>query len=418
MKIFSSKSLLALISLCLICFLAIHAEDQPEKSKKTIDQAINQGVDWLKSKQVKKGQNKGSWGPVGKNQPYEGGGKQHHLKIGITALALYALLACDVPPENQVIKDGFAFIEKNLMEKSPMQTITYEQAVVLLALEALADARAKKRCEVRRILFLKPNEKKLSEKLIALLKKSQTSVGGWRYGKNIPSPHGIDEDISATQIVLLGLKSASRLGLKINKTVFLMALKYNLNQQKTNGPIVRRVIGADKEGTQMFREDMARGWAYINPGMYGSNKRLPPRETKATGGMTTAGICSLIICQSELNKQREFTKELRASTERGINDGLAWLETHYTVAQNPVGEKGNPRSHYYYLYGLERVGMLGNIKIIGTHNWYIDGAKLLLQQQREDGSWDSNTEIRPGDIFDTPFALLFLKKATKPILSD
>jgi len=416
--------------LCVLCVfvvtnLTVLSDDGQSEPAKTIDEAIKKGVVWVKTKQIQDG----SWGPFGDN-PLYGQGTQHQGKIGIAALALYALLVCEFPADDPVIKDGFTFIETNL--KRGIHAMTYERAVVLLALEALADARAKKakKPKAERIGFLQSNEQKLAESVVKWLEAAQSPAGGWRYGPPFPAEGGFDEDISATQFVLLGLKSATRLGFSAKKTTFLKALKYNLDQQETDGPVIKRVIqpgtspSVRKDPTIGIREDKARGWAYLyclgdyldpNKDSDKSGKTAEPQETEVTGSMTTAGICSLMICQSELKGQAEYTQALRERTERGINDGLAWLETNFTVKNNPNGN----RSHYYYLYGIERVGMLGNIQVMGTHNWYIEGAELLLNQQDNDGSWESpaQAEVQPRDIFDTCFALIFLKKATKPIFT-
>lgn len=403
----------------------VSADDNQSQGPSTADEAIKKGVEWLKAKQIKDGPDKGSWGP-GRSRPYPGTGGEPFLhKIGITALALYALLSCDVPPEDAVIKDGFTFIEQGL--KSNRLVDTYEHAVILLALEALADARAKKKKsrELGRIIFLLPNEKALAEAQVEWLESAQSAAGGWRYGPKWPSPGGFDEDISQTQVALLGLNAALRLGLEVKPTTWLKALKFNLSQQEKDGPPVKKVINlkgntpsTQPEGTQSIREDQARGWAYLALGDYADgNKKVEPDEARVTGCMTTAGIASLIICRSALRRQPEFTKSLQQRTEKGINDGLAWLETYYTVTTNP-GVAVTTWDYYYYLYGLERVGMLGNITLIGSHNWYLDGSEVIVKKQFPEGYWMNKQWWQEGpDVIDTSFALLFLEKATKPILS-
>ncbi|MBN4055030.1 hypothetical protein JYT15_00825, partial [Acidimicrobium ferrooxidans] len=96
-------------------------------------------------------------------------------------------------------------------------------------------------------------------------------------------------------------------------------------------------------------------------------------------------------------------------------DGLIWMNLNYTVTANPYGRRG----HYYYLYALERVGILGGISLIGDHNWYSDGAKYLVSAQKpvdkDNAFWDEKDEIAPSDLIDTCYALLFLKKATIPV---
>ena len=68
--------------------------------------------------------------------------------------------------------------------------------------------------------------------------------------------------------------------------------------------------------------------------------------------------------------------------------------------------------HHYYLYSLERVGLLYGIKKIGGHDWFLEGALWLVHHQREDGSWRSYGDM---PVVDTAFALLFLKKAVVPV---
>src|SRR5206468_12811238 len=85
---------------------------------------------------------------------------------------------------------------------------------------------------------------------------------------------------------------------------------------------------------------------------------------------------------------------------------------------NPPHNPGLPWNwNYYYLYALERVGMLYGTPSIGTHDWYAEGSRKLLELQQSDGSWwdrvDGNKH-QGGASRDTCFALLFLKRATRP----
>ena len=66
-------------------------------------------------------------------------------------------------------------------------------------------------------------------------------------------------------------------------------------------------------------------------------------------------------------------------------EGLEWLAGQFTVEENP-NESGN---QFYYLYGLERVGVLAGTEFLGDHEWYPEGAQYLLAQQSGDGSWTS-----------------------------
>ena len=136
----------------------------------------------------------------------------------------------------------------------------------------------------------------------------------------------------------------------------------------------------------------ARGFHYSTGG------KMP-----STGSMTTAGAAGLIICQSMLWKSRKFTGEERARTRAAIRDAMAWQQTHFDVTQNPGA---GPAAHYYYLYGLERMGILAHTRFIGKTDWYELGAEFLMHEQDDVGSWQG------GDVVDSSFALLFLKRSS------
>src|SRR5262249_492752 len=60
----------------------------------------------------------------------------------------------------------------------------------------------------------------------------------------------------------------------------------------------------------------------------------------------------------------------------------------------------------YYLWSLERVGVIFNLKTIGGKDWYAWGAPIIVDAQRPDAAGSGR---HPG-IPDTCFALLFLKR--------
>jgi hypothetical protein len=51
--------------------------------------------------------------------------------------------------------------------------------------------------------------------------------------------------------------------------------------------------------------------------------------------------------------------------------------------------------------------------MLGKHDWYEEGAQHLLGAQSGDGSWSAGGESA---LVNTCFALLFLKRATTPIV--
>jgi hypothetical protein len=62
----------------------------------------------------------------------------------------------------------------------------------------------------------------------------------------------------------------------------------------------------------------------------------------------------------------------------------------------------------YFLWAVERVGVVYNLPWIANVNWYRWGVGLLLPAQRRDGSWYG---ANPSRTIDTAMALLFLRRA-------
>jgi hypothetical protein len=245
----------------------------------------------------------------------------------------------------------------------------------------------------------------------------------WRY----PYPAGdrSNVDTSNTQYAVLGLKAASRMGVHIsNPNIWVEVAKFYLDVQEKDGPKVERVkIAQDRatgeysfpkrEGSENYEYDTARGWSYLPE---------PAQAHPVTGAMTTAGLAALITAKSELYEAKILprNKTLEQQIDKSINDGLAWLDHYFTMQMNRSTEPNtNYGWHYYYLYGVERVGILAAVEHFGKNPWYIEGAKLLIQAQLGNHAWNSRTwpggMEGSGTLTDTAFAILFLKRATVPV---
>ncbi len=125
--------------------------------------------------------------------------------------------------------------------------------------------------------------------------------------------------------------------------------------------------------------------------------------------------------EGELQGSTNYDAGLDARVVQAIRDGIAWLGANFSISSNPSPRGAGFSSfwHFYYLYGLERAGVLSGVFWMGDHDWYGEGAIYLLDQQYDSGSWISGgmgqrhaSPAAGGDLMDTCFALLFLKKAT------
>jgi hypothetical protein len=398
-------------TLALLVCLAI-PQDDPAELMKQVDEAIVKGADWLKKQQKSEGDFGESSGPT-----YGGGANAYHNKPGITAFSLLALLKSDVPHNDPVITRGFAFLQE-YVDKKENPISNYDRGVILMAVEALHESivaealkKAGKKTAERVGDFkepkyaLSPQSQKFVLGIVKTLQDEQTRNGGWRYGKGFGNV-GSDEDISATQIVLLGLKSASRMRVPVDTAGIKKAMDFVMGMQEKDGPKVERpkdIRPGDRRTYVSMGDDRARGWAYIKRGG-------KPEEEKTSGSMTCAAVGCLIIAKSIVGRQ--IPRKACDQLDQCIYDGFAWLMTNWSVTENP--QHGKSR-HYYHLYGLERVGSLGLYEKVGSHYWYKEGAEVLLKDQVPDGSWNNRDEIAPTDIIDTCYALLFLRRGTVPV---
>jgi hypothetical protein len=337
-----------------------------------IDRAIDRGVEFLLQAQLRDG----SWHD-----------HEDAFETGQTALALHALLVSGVPATHPAVVRGFAHIEGRTPDT------VYALACQLLAYGSLGDARHEPRME----------------ELVDLLVDWQEGSFGYPDNPRIRNPNNRMRgrpDLSNTQFAALGLRAAGAAGLRVPAKTWKDLLDATLDYQEPASTVEApaRADGRSSSGTFEVA-----GFAYHSPNTEpaalgrGALRRGPP-EWSPTGSMTTAGITVLEVCRRGLG--RKLSSKDGATVERAIQRGLNWLALHYSVERNP-GADGNGWQNYY-LYGLERVGDLLGLRTIGGNDWYVDGARRLIDFQRASGSWSGGSEDA------TSFALLFLERATLP----
>ncbi len=374
----------------------------PDKElQKRIDHAIQEGAKFLRSQQK-------SSGKIGEVK-HTG---SVHYEIGATAFAGLALLAAGEKQGDKAVDAVMGYCKRKYKDKLAGRT-TYDTAVLLMFVTKYYRRNVKKRgkknktvesrgkkgpCQMPKDVFTWVRDMGL------WLAEKQKPTGGWGYPAN-------REDWSNTQYALLGLRAARDCGVKIPPGVFLKAAQRALALQEKDGPKVRRTMPALRKGEREYEidaGDRARGWGYL--------ESMP----NPTGSMTTSGIALRATRNDALRKPRRFpayTPKLERDVGRAVQDGFAWLDKHFSVTQNPG--LGAPNWHYYYLYGLERSAVFGARTLLGSHDWYLDGARYLVGAQLPDGRWHTGVlgtkEYSASDVLDTASAILLLKKATRPL---
>jgi Domain of unknown function (DUF4159) len=202
--------------------------------------------------------------------------------------------------------------------------------------------------------------------------EAQQDNGLWSYTQR---PGAFDH--SNSQFALLGLHAAAEAGVQIPPGVWTKARNKLISTQARDG-----------------------GWGYRG-------------EESSYGSMTAAGVADMIILGSSVAAPQEsgFRDGIAPNCGKYIGNrpllsGLAWLGRNFSATQNP-GRAGSYL--HYWLYAVERCGILSGRRMLGRHDWYREGAAHLVKTQGPTGSWG-------GGLSDTAFAVLFLAKGRKPLL--
>lgn len=175
-------------------------------------------------------------------------------------------------------------------------------------------------------------------------------------------------DNSNTQFAILGVWAARRHGVPVGQSLGLIDARFRGSQ--------------NDDGS----------WGYHG------------KESSNLDSMTCAGLLGLAVGRGRLQEQT-------LAPDPAMERGLAYLGKR--IGELPgVSGRGNTivgaksLGDLYFLWAVERVGMIHNLKTIAGKDWYAWGVPLIVDHQNPDGSWNSGH----GPIADTCFALLFLKR--------
>jgi hypothetical protein len=292
---------------------------------------------------------------------------------GITALCTLALLNAGVEPSDPTMQKALDYLRRIRPAK------TY-----VVALQTMVFARADPE-----------RDRALIRRNVNWLENEQLRGEGWYKGAWTYPGIGIgDGDNSNTQIAMLGLHEAERVGVSASEQTWLLAKAYWERCQNDDG-----------------------SWGYSR------------QNANGLGSMTCAGIASLVIASDRVRTAdaRVVGDQIDCCTPREPEDdrierGIEWLGQHYSVTHNP----GTGRWWLYYLYGLERAGRLTARRFLplpsragqpDRADWYREGAEHLIRSQDSlSGFWIGRGPAEDQPVIGTSFALLFLSKGRWPVL--
>ncbi|MCA9064415.1 MAG: DUF4159 domain-containing protein, partial [Planctomycetaceae bacterium] len=307
--------------------------------------------------------NDGSW---------TGEGSYTNHVVGMTSLAIMALINCDTPVNSPEVQNGLNYLRtdgglKNLE--------TYEGSLMLMAL-----------CAAEEYHRDMPLIRALARQIEDSQERNGAGQGLWGYGLIGSLRLHQHPDRSNGQFAILALRDAAYAGVDIDPATWKRAHQHFVSSVRPGG-----------------------GWSYELGG--GS----------PSGSMTAAGISSLAITSRMLLDDSDVDASGRPDCCARIppNDamlaGIQWLGSPgvFSVYSNP-GQAGSAW-HYYYLYGLERAGRLSNMRFFGEYDWYREGARFFIDAQDGGGTWrDRHGGGNP--VMDTSMALLFLSKGLSRVV--
>ena len=274
------------------------------------------------------------------------GGNKYPL--GPTSLVAYALLESGVSVEEPKMVKALGFLAYTTTTKT--YTLGLRANVYLAAMQK--DARYRKA-------------------LLADVVQIIRSTKNGSYNYECKGDGKSSGDNSNSQYGLLGVWAGARArGIEIPSQYWQLVWKHWIACQSADG-----------------------GWSY--------------RKGASRATMTAAGVASLFVCYDNLLLYDAGVTRCRTSgqlinAQKPIQAGLNWFDRNFAASLN------EPKHQYYYLYGVERVGLASGYKYFGKIDWYKMGVTKLLQSQGGNGAWG-------GSVNNTAFGLLFLLRGRNAV---
>ncbi len=373
---------------------------KPEVVSARANKAIDKGVAFLK--QVLGERAGGRYaGPVG------------------SGLAGLTLLECGVPASDPVIRR----LAEQVRKRAPALSATYQIATDIWFLDRLGDKRdhdlirslalrlianqkamggwdyasapisAQDETALLQLLAEKPLSANWRDSMTAALapdrsgrpvtgdpaprgstRMEQLPLFRWEPGKKLAWHPAGREDNSLTQFAILALWSARKHGVPVERCLAFVEARFRTYQ--------------NADGS----------WGYAL------------RTTGHRDSMTCAGLLGLAVGRG-LGKQSDQPKG--DVKDKAIDKALIYVGQ--VVGKKPLNRGATVKGRLiaaqalgdlYFLWSMERIAVVYDLKTIAGKDWYAWGSELILDAQSDNGSWH---EAFPG-VPDTCFALLFLKR--------
>jgi hypothetical protein len=297
--------------------------------------------------------------------------KKHYKSIeyrNYLGLLGLTLLECGVAGDDPSVQQIAAQIRSRARDLAQ----TYELALAILFLDRLGNSSD-------RVLI-----RIFGERLLL----GQLACGAWSYSclvngrrparTNIRNPSGrgvtYHGDNSNTQFAILGLWVAQRHGVRAGPAL-LAAEQYFRNTQAGDG-----------------------SWGYH------ANMANNPDSMTCAGLMSLAMRYGVSAGQGRDIRPDHPVSVHDAAIHRGLNYLARSLDKITVLGHRVIGVEA--RDPLYFLWSLERVAAIYDLKKLGEREWYPWAAQMLVETQLPDGRWQGL-----GDPVGTCLALLVLKRS-------
>jgi hypothetical protein len=300
-----------------------------------------------------------------------------------------ALLEGGVPADDPAMFELAAMIRKQAPTMSPI----YDLSASLFFLNRWNESRP-----------LDEADRKMSRTFALRIIANQGTNGIWAYTGRIMSPQEEEklvmaltqssykptfppggQSMSNTQFAMLAVWGARKHGVPVREPLLALAAYFHANQ--------------NADGS----------WIY------------PANSLKATS--TCAGLIALAI-EKVLLEDKEFATRRE---EPSVTKKKADVDKAFKFLAKIIGrKKGDPVTHsayggglfnadaigdLYFLWTLERVGVIYAQELIDGKNWFDWGYPIVMKAQNANGSWAEAHSYPLGPLIDTPLAILFLTRA-------
>jgi hypothetical protein len=408
-----------------------------------VDKAIKAGGDYLQKIEGPTG----TWAPK-VDDPHA---------VAYAALPGLTLLECGVSPKEPAIKAAAAFVRTAAQgaDSSYKLDYTYDLALTILFLDKLGEAR----------------DRALIQTLILRLVAGQTSTGGWSYrcpvltraqletllkmlratpeqlakmpwspvkalpvlsdpGKILVDPvEKVEQPINGTtdnsnsQFALLAMWTAQHHDVPMERTLNLLVTRYRASQNADGTWGYRFKQNGGEGGSPAMTCCGLLGMAVAHGLAHDAAEKAQRRQiaeaaqvlaglaaSPAAPGVAPAAVLALPVQAGAPQAPAAALAKVPLANDPMVIKGFAFLSQ---VVGKPTGRFLPPikQENLYFLWSLERVGVLYDLSLIGDKDWYRWGAEILIANQDPVvGNWKDGGYPGANPVIDTCLALLFLKR--------